>query len=70
MTEQERKKEGIETMPLSLKEALTEMEKDPLVRDVLGNHIFKKYQQAKEKEWEEYINFVTNWEIEQYLYKI
>ena len=46
------------------------MEKDPLVRDVLGNHIFKKYQQAKEKEWEEYINFVTNWEIEQYLYKI
>ena len=70
MTEEERKNAEIETMPLSLKEALDEMKKDPLIHKVLGNHIFEKYQQAKEKEWEEYTNFVTNWEIEQYLYKI
>ena len=70
MTEEERKKQGIETMPLNLKEALDEMKKDPLIYEVLGNHIFEKYIQAKEKEWEEYTNFVTNWEMEQYLYKI
>lgn len=70
MTEEERKKQGIETMPLNLKEALDEMKKDPLIHEVLGNHIFEKYIQAKEKEWEEYTNFVTNWEMEQYLYKI
>ncbi|MCI7814729.1 MAG: type I glutamate--ammonia ligase [Lachnospiraceae bacterium] len=70
MTEEERAEEGIETMPLSLKDALTEMKKDPLIRETLGDHIFEKYQEAKEKEWDEYTNFVTNWEIEQYLYKI
>lgn len=70
MTEEEREAEEIETMPLNLKEALMEMKKDPLIREVLGDHIFEKYQEAKEKEWNEYTNFVTNWEIEQYLYKI
>ena len=70
LTEEERRAEEIETMPLNLKEALEEMKKDPLIRTVLGDHIFEKYQEAKEKEWEAYTNFVTNWEINQYLYKI
>lgn len=70
MTEEQREAEGIETMPLNLKEALEEMKKDPLIRQVVGDHIFEKYQQAKNDEWDKYTNFVTNWEIEQYLYKI
>ncbi len=70
MTQREREAEKIESMPLNLDEALREMRKDPMIREVLGDHIFEKYAEAKEKEWNAYTNFVTDWEIEQYLYKI
>lgn len=57
----------IETLPGSLWEALKEMEKDPLVREALGEHTFKRYLEAKNAEWDEYRLQVTSWEIEKYL---
>ncbi|RKX53133.1 MAG: type I glutamate--ammonia ligase [Thermotoga sp.] len=57
----------IETLPSDLKEALQLMEKDPLVREVLGDHIYNKFLEMKYKEWKDYSTRVTNWEIDRYL---
>jgi glutamine synthetase len=67
MTKEEREKEGIESLPASLEEALNEMEKSPLVRELLGEHIFNKYIEAKRKEWDDYRTKISQWEIEHYL---
>jgi glutamine synthetase len=69
MTEEERTKEGIEALPGSLEEAIKEMSKSELVRQVLGDHIFYKYIEAKNKEWDEYRTKISKWEIDQYLPK-
>ena len=52
-----------------LDEAIQCMKKDPLVKRVLGDHIFEKYIEAKELEWKEYKNCVSQWEIDSYLAK-
>jgi glutamine synthetase len=44
------------------------MRKDPLMLAVLGEHTYKKYMLAKEKEWDEYRTYVSPWEIEKYLH--
>lgn len=69
MTEEEREKAGIERIPENLYEALEYMKKDTFVREVLGNHIYNKYIEAKETEWDEYRKQVTEWEIQEYLSK-
>jgi len=69
MTREERMKEGIDSLPASLEEAINEMEKSELVRETLGEHIFTKYIEAKRKEWEDYRTKITPWEIEHYLTK-
>lgn len=69
MSKADRKQMGIEELPGTLYEAIKEMEKDSFLQEVLGNHIFEKYITAKKKEWQEYRSQVTDWEIEQYLYK-
>lgn len=67
LTEEERKSRGIEAVPASLREAVSELEKDELVREVLGVHMADKYIRAKKEEWEKYTAQVTEWEISQYL---
>ncbi len=69
MTEEQRLKEGIEAIPGSLKEAVEEMKKSEFVRQVLGEHVFEKYIEAKNEEWNEYRTRVTKWEVDQYLTK-
>ena len=58
---------GIESLPGSLEEAITEMKKDSLVRDALGEHIYSNYIEAKQKEWDEYKIKISQWEIDKYL---
>jgi len=69
MSGDEREKEGIASLPASLEEAIDEMEKSMLVRELLGEHIFNKYIEAKRKEWDDYRTKITQWEIEHYLTK-
>ena len=66
----EKKAEGIESLPATLSEAVEELEKDEYILEVLGEHISRNYIAAKRTEWAEYTSQVTDWEIEQYLYKI
>jgi len=67
MTDEERKAHGVDNLPESLEKAIIEMKKDPFIRDVLGDHIFSKYIEAKQKEWDGYKTMVSRWELEQYL---
>ena len=70
LSQEEMKELGIEAIPSDLGEALEELKKDTFIQQVLGKHVFQKYVEAKEKEWISYRAQVTDWEIDEYLYKI
>ena len=67
MSHRERRHLRIDELPGNLSKALDELEKDDLVRDTLGEHIFVNFLAAKREEWFEYIKQVSPWEIERYL---
>ena len=69
MSPAERQEKGIEELPGNLYEAIEELEKDALMKEVLGDHVFGRYIEGKRKEWQEYRTQVTAWELEQYLYR-
>lgn len=70
MSEEEREKAGIKCLPTSLAEAIDGLEHDALIREVLGEHISRKYIEAKKEEWKEYCAAVSSWEIDRYLVNI
>ena len=61
--------EGIGLLPGTLDEALVELEKDAVIREALGPHIYQRFIEAKRIECEEYRTRVHQWEIEHYLTK-
>ncbi len=69
MTPGERRAAGIENMPADLKEAVDCLVAYEFLCSVLGEHITTKYVEAKMKEWENYTTRVSQWEIDEYLYK-
>ncbi len=70
LTAEERQSLGVRRLPANLNEAVDAMEKSEFIKSVLGDHISKKYIEAKRVEWEEYRTQVTQWEIDQYLYRV
>lgn len=69
MTQDERLADNIGELPGSLDEAIAEMKDSSFVKEVLGNHIFEKYIEAKEEECNEYRLRISKWEIDNYLMK-
>lgn len=69
MSPEEMKDLGIERLPETLGEAIEEFRSSDFMRTVLGDHIYEKYLEAKEKEWRLFRAYVTDWETEEYLYK-
>jgi glutamine synthetase len=67
MDEAERAQRGLTSLPGSLGEALAETKSDPLIREALGDHIYERFLEAKQAEWDEFRMQVTPWEIERYL---
>ncbi len=67
MTEKERVKRGIGTLPGSLLEATLLTEKSEVVRRALGNHVFDAFIQNKKIEWDQYRTQVTDYELNRYL---
>ncbi len=63
----ERKRLKISSLPGNLNEALDFMEKEPLVKETLGDHIYSHFLAAKRQEWKEYIAQVHDWELHRYL---
>ena len=61
-----RKELGIIPLPATLEEALYELSKDDLIKETLGEHVYKMFTTIKWQEWREYNTIVHRWEIEKY----
>lgn len=69
MTPAERVQFGIDSLPENMKAAVYELEKDEVLRDALGDHVFERFIAAKKIEWGRYRIQVHPWEIVEYLSK-
>ena len=58
---------AIKELPGTLGEALDELEKDEVIREALGDHVYGHFIEAKRAEWDEYRMQVSDWEVERYL---
>jgi glutamine synthetase len=67
MTDEERERRGIKSLPGSLIEAIQFTEKSELVRMTLGDHVFNEYIANKKIEWDNYRKYITDYEIKNYL---
>ncbi len=67
MSEQERARSGIKSLPDDLLEAVKITEGSKLVRECLGNKLFEYFIRNKKLEWDEYKAQVTQYEVEKYL---
>jgi glutamine synthetase len=67
LTEGERRALGIEPLPQSLAEAIAVMERSELVAETLGEQVFEFFLRNKRREWEEYRQQVTPFELKRYL---
>jgi glutamine synthetase len=62
-----RRERGIGTLPKSLRQAIVELDGDPVVRAALGDHIYHAFRDAKLAEYERYRRAVHPWEHRAYL---
>lgn len=67
MSKEEIDRLGIQCLPANLGEALTELEKDKVIKSALGKHICQHFTEAKLIEWQTYQSQVSQWEIDNYL---
>jgi glutamine synthetase len=67
MSEEERQRRGIESLPSDLLEAIHLTEKSELVRRALGDHVFDAFIKNKKVEWDQYRTQVTEYEVKRYL---
>jgi len=67
MSERDMKKHGISSLPGSLHEAVLNLEKSTLMREVLGDHLHNALVEYKYDEWDRYRMQITEYEIEKYL---
>jgi len=67
MTEEERQRRGIGTLPANLLEAIRLTERSELVQKALGDHVFHAFIKNKKIEWDGYRTQVTEYELKRYL---
>ncbi len=67
MSHREKRRLRIDDMPSDLRDAIAAMKKDPLTREVLGDHIYTHFVEAKSAAWADYSATVHAWEVDRYL---
>jgi glutamine synthetase len=67
MTEEERERRGIGSLPASLGEAIQLTKNSKLVREALGEHVFNAFIENKKIECDDYRVQVTDYELKRYL---
>jgi len=65
--EDELRKDGIDWLPPTLKDALDCFEADDVLRDALGHEFSDMYLRIKRQEWESYHRTVSQWELDNYV---
>ena len=69
MEPEELKRRSVERIPETLGDAIEAFDGNSFMKEVLGEHVYKKYLKAKKKEWRDFRAQVTDWEVSEYLYK-
>ena len=67
LSSEEIKKRKITCLPETLHAAIEDFQNSAILKEVLGEHLFPKYIEAKEKEWKEYHTTVSEFELKKYL---
>jgi glutamine synthetase len=67
LSEEERRKLNIDTLPGNLNRAIDYAEGSELLRETLGSHIFEQFITSKKVEWDDYRIQIHPYEIETYL---
>ena len=67
LSDDEIKERKINCLPETLHSAIKEFKKSTILKEVLGDHLYNKYIEAKEKEWKEYHTTVSEYELNKYL---
>jgi glutamine synthetase len=67
MSEQERKRRGIQQLPGSLGEAIARAEGSPLLRRALGDHVYESFLRNKKIEYDRFRKALTDYEVKTYL---
>ncbi|HEX6970729.1 MAG TPA: type I glutamate--ammonia ligase, partial [Limnochordia bacterium] len=67
MSAEERARYGITSLPANLEAAVNAFLEDEVIQEALGEHICRRFVEAKRIEWDIYRTQVHAWEIEQYL---
>jgi len=67
MSQREKRRFKIESLPSTLEQALDFLEKDSVILDALGPHLSEAYLAGKRQHWIDFLATVHPWETEQYL---
>ena len=67
LSDDEIKARKITCLPETLHAAIEDFKDSSILKEVLGEHLFPKYIEAKEKEWKEYHTTVSEFELKKYL---
>jgi glutamine synthetase len=67
LTEEDLVRRSVGTLPGTLGEAVQELERDEVVREALGDHVYSHLIEAQKQEWDAFRTHVTEWERERYL---
>lgn len=67
LTREERRANSIIELPASLREALSELESDEVLKKALGKELYEAFTRAKWAEWDAYRLNVMDWELTRYL---
>lgn len=67
VSDEELRSRNLGTLPMTLGEAILELERDPVIRDALGDHVYERYVAALRQQWHDYRKCISQWEIDHYL---
>jgi glutamine synthetase len=56
----------VKKLPLSLGDALTELEQDEIIRAAMPGDMYRVFMHYKRDEWERFMSTVTEWDLKQY----
>jgi glutamine synthetase len=67
MSVRDRRRHKIKELPPTLREAIGALQRDRVVREAVGPHVFERFVEAKATEYDAYRIAVHHWELERYL---
>ncbi|HEY7909655.1 MAG TPA: glutamine synthetase family protein [Thermomicrobiales bacterium] len=67
VSDEELRSRSVGTLPMTLGEAIIELELDGVIREGLGDHVYERYVAALRQQWQDYRQCISQWEIDHYL---